>query len=190
MMAALFAAGTAMQIAGGISNAISGYYQGKAQAKLYEAQARTLEINGVILKSQYDFQQEQLTDNYRSKFTEITGEAVQSAAHGGLKMSGSVAESLSQSLEALNNEEALQKYTIKSNYLSEKYGNEQNILSARYNAKTAKAQGRSAMLNGLLGTAGTALTSMARYENKWGFGTKGGTFGSGEVPLSKTGMIG
>ena len=170
MMAALFAAGTAMQVAGGISNAISGYYQGKAQAKLYEAQARALEINGQILKSQYDFQQEQLTDSYRSKFTEITGEAIQSAAHGGLKMSGSVAESLSQSLEALNNEEALQKYTIKSNYLSAKYENEQNILSARYNAKAARAQGRAALINGLLGTAGTALTSTTTYGQKWGFG--------------------
>lgn len=166
--ALLFAAGAGLQAIGGIYNAFNAYSQGKAQSILYKAQANISRINAGILQEQYDFQMEQLDDEYRAKVAQITGTTIQSAAHSGLQLTGSVVENLNRSLENVGVEKAIQKYTIKSNYISQKYGSEQSALQSEYSAKVAKQEGKAALIGGFLTTTGTALESVAKYQDKWG----------------------
>lgn len=168
--ATLFLAGSAIQAGGGLYNAWSAFTQGRAASKLYKAQAGTYALNGQVLKAQYDFEQEQIEDDYRAKVAQITGASVQAAAHAGLKMTGSVAENVSRSLEALENEKAITKYTARTNYLSARYGNQRAMANAVYSAKTARTEGTAALIGGLMGTTGTALSSAAKYQEKWGNG--------------------
>lgn len=168
--AALFLAGSAMQAGGGLLNAWNAFTQGRAQSKLYKAQAGTYALNGQVLQAQYDFEQEQIEDDYMAKVAQITGSSVQAAAHAGLKMTGSVAENVSRSLEALENEKAITKYTARTNYLSARYGNQRNAANALYAAKTARTEGTADLIGGLLGTGGKALSSEAKYQEKWGNG--------------------
>ena len=81
----------------------------------------------------------------------------------GVKISGSVADSISQSLTQLGIEESYQKYGISA---------EQN--NPAYKSKIAKIQGRQEMINGFVNAGTTALSSYATYDYYWGSGKKGG----------------
>lgn len=147
-----FLAASALQVGNQIGGAISANAQGKLQAKQYQLQSRQMEVQKDIISEQY-------ADKRRA----LHGNAVATAAKNGVKISGSVADSISQSLTQLGIEESYQKYGISA---------EQNNLA--YKSKIAKIQGRQEMINGFVNAGTTALSSYATYDYYWGSGKKGG----------------
>lgn len=154
MGAAMFAASAGAQFGAGIANAYNSNVMGKIQARQYNLQAEEMEL-----------QKRVIADQYQTKRQQLHGSAVARAANSGVKVSGSVADSISQSLTELGMEENYQKYSITA---------KQNRLN--YQAKIAKLEGRSQMIAGFLNTTSTALSNYATYDYYWGSGgSNGGT---------------
>lgn len=149
---AAFAAMAGMQIMSSIGQGQQAKAAGKFQAKQYQLQVKQLEQEKKILAEQYQTKRQQLV-----------GELTNKAAKSGVKLSGSVADSLSQSLTELGLEESRQKYNISMNQVN-----------ANYAAKTAKVQGRLSYLNSLMGAGTSALSSYMTYNQYWGSGNSGG----------------
>ena len=143
---AAFLAASALSVGSQISNAFQSYKNGKLEARQYKLQSEELEL-----------QKEVLTDQYRTKRNQLIGNAVAQAAASGVKVSGSVASSISNSLTEMGMEESYLKFNISM---------EQNNLA--FKAKAAKAQGKQARLAGLIGAGTTALSSYASYDYFWG----------------------
>ena len=147
---ALFAAAAGMQVMSGIGQGVQAKANGKIQAKQYGIQIAQLEQQKKILAEQY-----------AEKRTQMVGTITAKAGASGVKMSGSVADSLSQSIMDLGLEESRQKYNISMS---------QN--NAAYNQKIAKVSGRSAFYGSLMGAGTNALASYATYDQYWGSGAK------------------
>lgn len=147
---ALFAASAGMQIVSSIGQGIEAKANGKIQAKQYGIQIAQLEQQKKILAEQYS-----------AKRTQLEGSITAKAAASGVKLSGSVADSLSQSLMDLGLEESRQKYNISMS---------QN--NAEYSKKVAKAQGKAALYGSMMNATTTALSSYATYDYYWGSGAK------------------
>lgn len=152
MGAVMFAASAGAQFGSGIANAYNANVMGKIQARQYNLQAEELEM-----------QKRAIADQYQTKRQQLHGSAVARAASSGVKVSGSVADSISQSLTELGMEENYQKYSITA---------QQNKLN--YQAKVAKLEGRSQMIAGFLNTTSTALSNYATYDYYWGSSDSGG----------------
>jgi len=150
---AAFAAAAGMQVMSSVGQGM----QAKANAKIQSRQFQ-LQI------AQMEQQKKILAEEYQTKRTQLVGELTAKAAAGGVKVSGSVADSLSQSITELGLEESRQKYNISTNQVN-----------AAYNAKAAKVSGRLAFLGGLMGAGTSALSSYATYNQYWGSGTNTGT---------------
>lgn len=147
---AAFAAFAGMQVMSNVGQGIQAKANGKIQSKQYGIQIAQLEQQKKILAEQY-----------AEKRTQLEGSITAKAAAGGVKLSGSVADSLSQSLMDLGLEESRQKYNISMS---------QN--NAAYNQKMAKIQGRLGLVSGLMGAGTSALSSYATYDHYWGSGAK------------------
>ena len=150
---AAFAAFAGMQVMSSIGQGVQAKANGKIQSKQYQLQVAQLEQEKKIL-----------TEQYQTKRTQLVGQLTAKAAASGVKLSGSVADSLSQSLTELGLEESRQKYNISMNQVN-----------ANYNARAAKIQGRLGYLSGFMGAGTSALSSYATYNQYWGSGTNTGT---------------
>lgn len=148
---ALFAASAGISAVSSIASGWSNYQTAKLQAKQYQMQA-----------DQMDLQKEILTEQYRDKRRQLEGEAVTKAAASGVKISGSVAESISQSLTQIGIEESRAKYNISM---------EQVNLNTQ--AKLTKAQGKQQFIASIINAGSSALGSAAKYNSTWGTPTGG-----------------
>ena len=134
----LFAAAAGMQAASGIASSISEYEAGRQQANQYKLQSQELEL-----------QKDIITDQYRTKRNQLQGSAIAKAGHSGVKVSGSIANSISTSLTEMGMEESYKKFGINM---------EQNNLHYAKNA----------LVQGLSKTATNALMNYATYQHYWG----------------------
>lgn len=130
---------------GQVSTGFAENKQAQINAKIYEAQAQNIQTQGRILSSQY-----------RTKANQLQGTAVTTAARGGLKISGSVASSISQSMEQLALDESYEQYNLSVQ--------RQQALD---NARLQRYQGRHAIFNGLVNAGATVLTAGKDYYNKY-----------------------
>lgn len=119
--------------------------QAQINAKIYEAQAQNIQAQGQILSNQY-----------RTKANQLQGTAVTTAARGGLKISGSVASSISQSMEQLALDESYEQYNLSVQ--------KQQALE---NARLQRYKGRYAIMGGLVNAGNTLLTTGKDYYNKY-----------------------
>jgi len=160
---ALFAVSAGMQAASSIGQAIQARSNAKIQARQYGLQIAQLEQEKKILTEQYEAKRQQLTGSLTAK-----------AAASGVKLSGSVADSLSQSIMELGLEESRQKYNISMNQVN-----------AAYNQKASKIAGKYALISGLTGAATNALSSYATYQYYWGSGDNKGANATGTTGSKK-----
>lgn len=143
---ALFAAAAGVQGISSIAGSYSEYQASKDQAKQYNLQSQQLEL-----------QKDIITDQYRTKRNQLQGAAIAKAGHSGVKVSGSVAQSISTSLTEMGMEESYKKFNISM---------EQNNLE--YQAKATKARARQKFLSSFIGAGANALSSFSTYQNYWG----------------------
>lgn len=143
---ALFVASAGISAVSSIAGGLSNYQTAKLQAKQYQLQSQ-----------QMDLQKEILTEQYRDKRRQFEGEAVTKAAASGVKISGSTAQSISQSLTQIGIEESRAKYNIST---------EQVNLNTQ--AKLTKAQGKQQMYASFINAGASALGSASTYKQTWG----------------------
>lgn len=132
---ATIVAGGALAAGGSVMSGVSQYQAGKSNAKAYKQQA-----NAILA------QQQNVASQYRAKGVQVAGQAVTSAARGGLKIKGTVAESINQSLTNLEVDKTYEMYNL-----------EVQRVNALNSAKMSKYQGRQALFSSVLSGAGSAL---------------------------------
>jgi len=148
--AALFAAGSAISVGTQIVGAFGEKKMAKYARQQYDLQYQQLEL-----------QKEILTDEYRKQRQKLQGDIYATAGASGVKVSGSVAESLSNSLTELGIEESKQKFGLSW---------EQNNLV--YEKKMDKVNSKQKFMASLINAGTTALQSGATYDHYWGSATK------------------
>ena len=130
------------------SNVMTGYSQkstADANAAVYEAQAKNIESQKSIVASQY-----------RSKKTQLKGEAVATAARQGIKISGSTAQSISQSITQLGIEQSYEQYNL-----------DVQKQQALNNAAYQRYLGKQAVMSGWLNAGTSLLSSTSDYYSKY-----------------------
>lgn len=142
---ALMLAGAATSAIGSITQGYAQNQQAKANAAIYEAQAQNIQTQKNITAEQY-----------RTKQNVLRGQAITTAARGGLKISGSTANSISQSIMQLQMDNSYEQYNldVKRN-------------EALTNARLQRQQGKNAMWGGFLKAGTTALNAGYNYYDKY-----------------------
>ena len=143
---AAFAAAAGIQAVSSIAGAYSDYQAAKDQMKIYGLQSQQLELQKNII-----------SDQYRTKRNQLQGAAIAKAGASGVKVSGSVANSINTSLTELGMEESYRKFGLNM---------AQSHLA--YQAKSNKAQARQRFLSSFIGAGANALGSVATYDKYWG----------------------
>lgn len=143
---AAFAGASILSAGSGIASSISEYEAGRQQANQYKLQSQELEL-----------QKDIITDQYRTKRNQLQGSAIAKAGHSGVKVSGSVANSISTSLTEMGMEESYKKFGINM---------EQNNL--RYKQRLSNINAKNALVQGLSKTTTNALMNYATYQHYWG----------------------
>lgn len=140
----MFAAGAGIQAGSQFGSGIGGFLTGNAQSKAFGVNAAGL-------------QQGQVEESFRGQSARLVGSYKARTAAGGLKFSGSPAESLNQSLTQLNMAESNQIFDIKM-----------RKIQSDYKAKSAKIRARGSLISGVINTGTTALSSYGTYDKYWG----------------------
>ena len=138
-----------------ISTAVSAYgsyQQGKAERTQAEANAQIYEAQAKNIKEAQKITAEQ----YRSKANVLRGQAVTSAARGGLKISGTTANSISQSIMQLQMDNSYEQFNLQT-----------KRQEAYNNAALQRYQGKVAYSNGLFKAGSTALSGATDFYNKY-----------------------
>lgn len=144
-LGALTVVSTVADIAGGFMQAKAEKTQADTNAAIYDAQAKNIA------------EQQKITDaQYRAKGSVLRGEATATAARNGLRISGTTAGSISQSIMDLQMDNSYEQY----NLLTKK----QNAYS---NAELERYKGSQAMANGYMKAGTTALNAASDYYNKY-----------------------
>lgn len=153
----------ALAIGSAIMSAYGSYQEGKAQkaqadanAQIYNIQAQNIAESQKIVDSQY-----------RTKADMLRGEATATAARGGLKISGSTANSISQSITALQMDSSIEKHNLEVE--------KQKAYSA---AALEKLKGRQAYSSGLMKAGQSALAAGSDYYSRYWNGNKTNSTGS------------
>ena len=128
-------------IAGGIAEKNAA----ERNAKIYDAQAANIQSQKNIVAGQY-----------RNKQAALKGEAVASAAHAGVKVSGSVAQSILQSITQLQIEQSYEQYNL-----------DVQRQKALDEAAFQRQKGRQALMSGFMNAGVTALNSASYYYSKY-----------------------
>ena len=138
-------AGAAVSAVGSITQGMAENQQAKQNAAIYEAQAKNIQTQKNITSEQY-----------RTRQNVLRGQAITTAARGGLKISGSTANSISQSIMQLQMDNSYEQYNldIRRN-------------EALTNARLQRQQGKNAMWGGFLKAGQTALTAGYDYYSKY-----------------------
>ena len=142
----------ALSLIGTAVSAYGSYQQGKAEqataeanAQIYEAQARNIQEQQKIVAGQY-----------RTKANVLRGQAVTSAARNGLRISGTTANSISQSIMELQIDNSYQQYNLAT-----------QRQEAFNNAALQRYQGKQAYRSGLFKAGATALSGASDFYNKY-----------------------
>jgi hypothetical protein len=144
--AALMAGSAAISAIGSVTQGIQENQQAKQNAAIYQAQAKNIAT-----------QQNITAEQYRTKQNVLRGQAITTAARGGLKISGSTANSISQSIMQLQMDNSYEQYNlqVKKNMALE-------------NARLQRQQGKNALWGGFMKAGQTALTAGYQYNQYWG----------------------
>lgn len=155
-----------------VSTLFMQHQQGKAQAAMYNQQARVAEANARIS----DRKQEQIADQAlqeRDKMSDkmrlIQGQNVAETGAGGLAMSGTPLQLMASSYDEYNKD--IQNWeTNKNNSIYNEYLNGMNyrneVSTARAAASNAKSQTRMAMLGTILSGASSIYGLKGQYASK------------------------
>lgn len=143
--------GAGASIAGGIAEKNAA----EENAKIYEAQAANIQAQKNIVAGQY-----------RNKKAALKGEAVANAAASGVKISGSVAQSISQSITQLQIDQSYEQYNL-----------DVKRQQALNEASFQRYKGRRALMSGFMNAGTTALSSAGTYYSKYWKGS-GNSFGA------------
>lgn len=142
----------ALSLIGTAASAFGSYQQGKAErdqaeanAQIYEAQARNIQEQQKIVAGQY-----------RTKANVLRGQAVTSAARSGLKISGTTANSISQSIMQLQMDNSYEQFNLQA-----------KRQEAYSNAALQRYQGQMAYSNGLFKAGSTVLNGASDFYNKY-----------------------
>lgn len=153
-----FIASTAMQ-------AGSSLLAAHEQRQAVKSEIKQLELQ----KQQIQLERANIANQYVDKRTQIIGSVNQISGHAGVRVRGSIANSLNESLTQMNIEEAQNDYNKRMEL--------QTVNTQQKNAKRTK---KYAYLNGFLNAGSTALSGYSTYNNYWGAsgGSKGGVIES------------
>ena len=149
-------------IAGGIAEKNAA----ERNAQIYEAQAANIQAQAANIQAQQrnvDAQKSIVAGQYRTKQTQFKGEAVANAARAGVKISGSVAQSISQSITQLQIEQSYEQYNLDV----QKYNLQVQKQQALDEAAFQRRRGRQALLSGFMNAGTTALNSAGSYYSKY-----------------------
>lgn len=163
----------ALQLAGAAISAFGQYQQGQAEksvananALIYEKQAQNINEAKKITAGQY-----------RTKANVLRGQAVTNAARGGLKISGTTANSISQSITELQMDNAYEQFNLQTK--------RQEALS---NAAMQRFQGKQAAKAGLMNAGVTALSAGKDFYSKYWGGSAAQTWFNGQANKIKNGI--
>lgn len=141
-----FIASSAMQVGSSLLSA----YETKQAAK---SEIKQLELQ----KQQIQFERANIADQYANKRTQLIGSVNQMAGHAGVRVSGSVANSLNESLTEMNIEAAQVDYNKRM-----------EIQTANLQQKNAERTKKYAYINGFFNAGSTALSGYSTYNHYWG----------------------
>lgn len=166
---ALSLAGAAMSAYGSIQQGQAEKAQAEANAAIYEAQVKNIKEAQKITAGQY-----------RTKEQMLRGQATVNAARNGVKISGTTASSISQSIMELEMDNSYEQYNLQL----KKY-------NAYSNAELERYKGKQAMSNAYLNAGKTALNASVDYYSKYwkGGNTANKNLLSGGVDYSSTATV-
>lgn len=141
-----FIASTAMQAGSSLMSAYENRKAAKSEIKQLELQ-----------KQQIQMERANIADNYVNSRTQLIGSVNQMAGHAGVRNSGSVANSLNESLTQMNIEEAQTDYNKRM-----------ELQTVNLQKKNAERTKKYAYLNGFLNAGSTALSGYSTYNHYWG----------------------
>lgn len=142
----------ALSLAGSAMSAYGSYQQGKAEQQQAEANAQIYETQAKNIK-----EAQEITDSqYRTKMNVLRGQAAATAARNGVKISGSTANSISQSIMQLQMDNSYEQYNLQVQ--------RQNAFN---NAALQRYQGQMAKASGLMKAGNTALNAGVDYYSKY-----------------------
>ena len=142
---ALSLGSAAMSAVGSIAQGMQQNQQAKANAQIYEQQAQNIKTAQQITAEQY-----------RTKQNVLRGQATATAARNGVKISGSTANSISQSIMQLQMDNSYEQYNL-----------EVQRQKAFSNAALQRYQGRNALMSGFMNAGSTALKAGIDYRDKY-----------------------
>jgi hypothetical protein len=145
VLAGLNIAGTAAGVWGSYQQGRAEREQAEANAQIYEAQARNIQEQQKIVAGQY-----------RTKANVLRGQATTDAARSGLRISGTTANSISQSIMELQMDNSYQQYNLAT-----------QRQEAFDNAALQRYQGKQAYRSGLFKAGATALSGASDFYNKY-----------------------
>ena len=145
-----FIASTAMQAGSSILSAYENRQAAKSEIKQLELQ-----------KQQIQLERAHMADQYVDNRTQLIGSVNQMSGRAGVRVRGSVANSLNQSLTQMNIEEAQNDYNKRMEL--------QTVNAQQKNAQRTK---KYAYLNGFLNAGSTALSGYSTYDRYWGSNAK------------------
>nr|DAM45812.1 MAG TPA: hypothetical protein [Caudoviricetes sp.] len=145
-----FIASTAMQAGSSILSAYENRQAAKSEIKQQELQ-----------KQQIQLERANMADQYVDNRTQLIGSVNQMSGRAGVRVRGSVANSLNQSLTQMNIEEAQNDYNKRMEL--------QTVNAQQKNAQRTK---KYAYLNGFLNAGSTALSGYSTYDRYWGSNAK------------------
>ena len=145
-----FIASTAMQAGSSILSAYENRQAAKSEIKQLELQ-----------KQQIQLERANMADQYVDNRTQLIGSVNQMSGRAGVRVRGSVANSLNQSLTQMNIQEAQNDYNKRMEL--------QTVNAQQKNAQRTK---KYAYLNGFLNAGSTALSGYSTYDRYWGSNAK------------------
>lgn len=143
---ALTAAGTIASAGSQIAQGVSAKRTAEQNARIFDAQAQNIAI-----------QKEITTSQYRTQKSRVAGSTAAIAGASGVKFSGSVASSVSQSLYQLGLDESYARFNL-----------EVQRRQALQNASLQRYQGNAALTSGIMKAGTTALIGGASIYGKYG----------------------
>lgn len=145
-----FIASTAMQAGSSILSAYENRQAAKSEIKQLELQ-----------KQQIQLERANIADQYVNNRTQLIGSVNQMSGRAGVRVRGSVANSLNESLTQMNIEEAQTDYNKRM-----------ELQTVDLQQKNAKRTKKYAYLNGFLNAGSTALSGYSTYDHYWGSNAK------------------
>ena len=145
-----FIASTAMQAGSSLMSAYENRQAAKSEIKQLELQ-----------KQQIQLERANIADQYVNNRTQLIGSVNQMSGRAGVRVRGSVANSLNESLTQMNIEEAQTDYNKRM-----------ELQTVDLQQKNAKRTKKYAYLNGFLNAGSTALSGYSTYDHYWGSNAK------------------